>query len=371
MPAVPDRDTLTRQLRAHPRFADLRDGELEAMAVKGLAHEHLRVGARGWVMRVPKQSQFALSPADNLAYQAACFERVSASGHAPRLGAVLEPGPELPMGALVVEEIVGRPPCLPDDLPALAAAMARVHRQPVPDPAGRPPLADHADPVAGALEEIEAQAAYLEAAGLDPAARAELDAELAWARDFAARAAAAEQPVRLVLTDTHPGNFLIARDGKAVIVDLEKALYGSPGTDLAHATLYSSTTWDPDTYADLSVHQLAAYYRHYLEIAGLELARQVRPWLVPMRRITFLRALTWCVMWSVEHRRAARDAAAAGASGSDWSAENTDPALIAHVADRVAEYLRPDTLRRMRAEWLADPGLDDAIDGRTAGGRGG
>jgi aminoglycoside phosphotransferase (APT) family kinase protein len=165
--------------------------------------------------------------------------------------------------------------------------------------------------------------------------------------------------VRLVLTDTHPGNFLIAGDGRAVIVDLEKALYGAPGTDLAHATLYSSTTWDPDTYADLSVAELAAYYRHYLAAVGPELAAEIRPWLVAMRRITFLRALTWCVMWSVEHRRAAR--ADATDSGRDWSAENTDPALIAHVAARVGDYLRPRTLRRMRAEWLGDPGLDAAI----------
>ncbi|WP_169816595.1 aminoglycoside phosphotransferase family protein [Rhodovibrio salinarum] len=355
MPAIPDRATLTRQLRTHPRFADLGADELTPMAVKGLAHEHLRVGQRGWVLRVPKQSQFAFGAQDNLTYQAACFERVSASGHAPRLAAVLTPSEELPMGALVVEEIVGRPPRLPDDLPALAAAMARVHHLPVPSPMDRPPLADHSDPVAGAMAEITAQAEYLDAADLDPAAREELEAELDWARAFAARVEGAAQPIRLVLTDTHPGNFLITDDGKAVIVDLEKALYGSPGTDLAHATLYSSTTWDPDTYADLSLDALGGYYSHYLEAVGPELAQQLRPWLVPLRRITFLRALTWCVMWSVEHRRAARTDAAG--HGRDWSADNTDPALIAHVADRVAEYLRPETLRRMRAEWLAAPGL--------------
>jgi hypothetical protein len=361
MPAVPELETLTQCLRADARFADLRDGELQPMAVKGLAHEHFRLGDRGWVLRVPKQSQFALSAHDNLAYQAACFARVSASGHAPELGAVLPPGPDLPMGALVVQEIVGRPPRLPDDLPALAIAMARVHRLPVPEPAERPPLADHSDAVAGALEEIEAQAAYLEVAELDPAAKAEIEAELAWARDFAARTAGVDQPVRLVLTDTHPGNFLIDASGRAVIVDLEKALYGSPGTDLAHATLYSSTTWDPDTHADLSVPQLGVYYRQYLEIVGPELAARIRPWLTAMRRITFLRAITWCAMWSVEHRRAAR--AAADDTARDWSAENTDPAVIAHVADRVALYLRPETLRRMRAEWLGDPGLDATLRG--------
>jgi aminoglycoside phosphotransferase (APT) family kinase protein len=207
------------------------------------------------------------------------------------------------------------------------------------------------------MAEIERQAAYLEAAELAPAARAELEAELAWARGLRARVAGTAQPVRLVLTDTHPGNFLIRPDGTAVIVDLEKALYGAPGTDLAHATLYSSTTWDPDTWADLSTDQLAVFYRRYLDGLDPDQAVELRPWLVAMRRITFLRALTWCAMWSVEHRRSARADAHAADAAADWSAENTDPAVIAHVAERVAEYLRPETLERMRAEWLASDGL--------------
>ncbi len=273
---------------------------------------------------------------------------------------MLEPDAELPMGALVVEEIVGRPPRLPQDLDALATAMARVHALPLPAPEARPPLADHADPVAGAMAEIERQAAYLDVADLDPAARAEIAAELDWARDFQASLSAA-QPTALVLTDTHPGNFLIRADGTAVIVDLEKALYGSPGTDLAHATLYSSTTWDPDTHADLGIDELAAYYRRYLDALDPATAARLRPWLLAMRRITFLRAITWCVMWSVEHRRAAKADKHSAESTADWSAENTDPALIRHVAGRVAEYLRTDTLRRMRAEWLAPDGLAERL----------
>jgi aminoglycoside phosphotransferase (APT) family kinase protein len=357
MPAVPEIPVLARHLAAQPGFAEVTAADLAPMQVKGLAHDHLRIRGRGLVLRVPKQSQFALSAQANLAYQAACFDRVSRSARAPGLAAVLPPDPELPMGALAVEEIDGRPPRLPDDLPALAEAMARVHALPLPAPGARPPLADHADPVAGAMAEIERQAAYLEVAGLAPAARAELEDELAWARAFRARVEGTAQPVRLVLTDTHPGNFLIRPDGTAVIVDLEKALYGAPGTDLAHATLYSSTTWDPDTWADLSVEQLAAYYRRYLDGLDPDQAAQLRPWLLPMRRVTFLRALTWCVMWSVEHRRAARAGADAADSAADWSAENSDPELIAHVAERVGEYLRPATLQRMRAEWLADDGL--------------
>ena len=165
--------------------------------------------------------------------------------------------------------------------------------------------------------------------------------------------------------DSHPGNFLIDKAGKATIVDLEKALYGSPGVDLAHTTVYSSTTWDLDVYAELTLSEVAAFYRHYLDIvaeAGAQgLAASLRPWLIPMRRLLFLRAITWCVMWSVQHQGEAKDAGALQQGGSDWSAAKSEAALIAHVAERVAEYLRPDILARMCSEWLAQPSLDDLI----------
>jgi hypothetical protein len=330
---------------------------------------------------VPKQSQFALSAGDNLAYQAACFARVAKSGHGPKMHEVLRPQARLTMGALLVEKIDGRPPRLPEDLPYLAEAMARVHALPVPPPASRAPLADHRDPVGGALEEVEAQAKFLDQAGLDPAARAEIDDELAWARAFGRESAGRAQPVTLVLTDTHPGNFLIEEAaeggvagagvagagvagngaGRAVIVDLEKALYGSPATDLAHATLYSSTTWDPDTWAALSLDEVAAFYRRYLEMVGAELAEDLAPWLVPLRRVTLLRAITWCAKWRVLHARARRQDQDPTESAEDWSAENTDPATIAHVAERVADYLAPETLKTMRGEWLGRPGLQELI----------
>src|SRR5690606_24070022 len=109
------------------------------------------------------------------------------------------------------------------------------------------------------------------------------------------------QPIALVLTDTHPGNFLVDAAGRAVIVDLEKALYGSPATDLAHATLYTSTTWDVASRAAPSVDEIAAFYRRYLGTVAPALGRRLRPWLVPMRRLTFLRAITWCAKWDVLH----------------------------------------------------------------------
>jgi len=357
----PDLAALAVAVSGLPGFESVGRGDLVPLRVKGLAHDHVSLAGRGVLLRVPKQSQFALSAADNLAYQAACFARVSVSGHAPRLHGVVAPQPRIAMGALLVDEIAGRPPRLPQDLAALAEAMARVHALPVPPPAARAPLADHRDPVGGAMAEIEAQARFLGEAGLSSEARAEIEAELTWARTFRAEATSSVQPVCLVLTDTHPGNFLIDDAGRAIIVDLEKALYGSPGTDLAHATIYSSTTWDPDTWAELTLDQVAAFYRHYLETVGAavrpELADSLEPWLVPMRRITMLRAITWCVKWRVLHRRERLREKHRAESTEDWSAENSAPALIAHVAGRVEDYLSPGVLRRMRAEWLEHPGL--------------
>ncbi len=361
-----DLNALAAAVAELPDFGEVTRADLEPLQVKGLAHDHVALRGRGVLLRVPKQSQFALSAVKNLTYQAACFERVSASGYAPRLHGVIAPQARIAMGALLVDHIDGRPPRLPQDLRALAECMARVHALPLPPASERAPLADHTDPVGGAMAEIEAQAGFLDEAGLSAEARAEIEDELAWARAFHGKIAGdgiagAGQPVTLVLTDTHPGNFLIDGHGHAIIVDLEKALYGSPGTDLAHATIYSSTTWDPDTWADLSLAQVADFYRHYLSRLGPDLARRLRPWLVPLRRITMLRAITWCVKWQVLHRRERLQAKHAAASTEDWSAENTDPALIAHVAGRVTEYLSAPILRRMRAEWLAKPGLEEII----------
>lgn len=365
MSKEPDLHALAEALAELEGFSAVTPAALRPLPTKGLAHDHLLIGDTGWLLRVPKQSQFGLAAETNLRYQEACFERVGESGRAPRIAGRLEPGRGLPMGALVVRWIEGRVPRLPDDLSALAESMARVHALPLPAPAARAPLERHEDPVGGILPEIERQAGYLEAAGLEPAARRGLEQELAWARDFADSIAGRAQPVTLVLTDTHPGNFLIDAAGRAIIVDLEKALYGSPGIDLAHATVYSSTTWDPEIHAELSLEQVAGFYRHYLEIAarirGAGFAASLKPWLLPMRRLLFLRAITWCAMWRVRHREPAEARPDDIRATENWSAEKSDPRLIAHVAGRVDCYLEAETIERMRGEWLEQPDLQALI----------
>jgi Ser/Thr protein kinase RdoA (MazF antagonist) len=351
-PTIPAPAALAAILARHPATAALaarwRAEDVVPMREKGVAHAHYRL-PQGLVLRAPRLSQWALAPADNLAYQAACFRRAEQSGATPRLFSVLPVGADLPRGALIVEAIDGRPPRLPDDLPALAAALARLHALDVPAPAHRPPLVDHArfGPIAGTLAVIERQAPALEAADLPGATRGALLAELAWARQLAADSAATDQPICLVGTDTHPGNFVLRENGEAVLVDLEKALYGSPAIDLAHCTLPTSTTWDLDVQAVLSRDQIIGFYRHYLELVGTRQAARLRPLLAPSRRLTWLRTMMWCARWRV-----------AAATSPDWSQARVDPVLLAHIRRRVAALFDPDFVAAMRAEWLAGPPLE-------------
>src|SRR5690606_27601574 len=165
-------------------------GDLPPVESDGIAHAHFRVAGRGAVLRVPRLSQFGLAPDENLAYQAAAFRRARASGRTPRLLATLPVGGGLPFGALVVEEIAGRPPHLPGDLPAIAEALACIHRLALPARDARAPLLDHGDPVAATLATILRQAEHLHDARLPADSLSAIADELGWARQFAAEAGA-------------------------------------------------------------------------------------------------------------------------------------------------------------------------------------
>lgn len=357
-----DLDNLHTALIARPGFETVPRDALEPMKQKGLAHDHVIIGDTGALLRVPRQSQFALAARENLEYQLAGFARCSAGGHAPRAHGSIPPSEALPMGAVIVDYIAGRPARLPDDLPALAECLASIHILPVPAPETRPPLADHADPVAGALTFIDEQAGYLEEGCEDREARRMIEEEVEWARRFAAKSVGKPQPVTLVVTDTHPGNYVLRVDGRAFIVDLEKALYGSPAIDLAHATLYTSTTWDVDSGVEIAPADVADFYRHYLGAIPPALARQLEPWLMPLRRMTWLRSTTWSAKWRVESRKQRLEAKHAAAATEDWSAENRDAALIAHVEDRTSDYLSAATVENIRAEWRDPEGLATMLE---------
>jgi hypothetical protein len=334
---------LAQSLRdAAPAFAG---AELVPLADKGLAHHHVRMAGTGVLARLPKQSQLGLAAQANLDYQAACFARASASGHAPHLVGVLPPSAGLPRGGLLVEEIVGRPARLPDDLPALADALAALHRLPLP--AQRAPLLDPTDPLAALQAEIDLQALHLDAAALDADARARIDD--AFARFAGWRAHAALPPSRLIAFDAHPGNFIVrdgGGDGRAVLVDLEKARYGAPPLDIAHATLYTSTTWDVDSFAELTTAQVLDTSERWLRALRHE---AWRAHVAPLRRAMWLWSVTWCAKWRALSGAAAHD----GADGEDWSRDHSDAALVRHVRGRVDCYLSAPVIEAVCTELCA------------------
>lgn len=357
---------LAEALQQVPGFEAVEKADLEKLRDKGLAHDHVRIkgnriDGRRPLVRVPRQSQFGLKALDNLTYQAACFERASAGGHVPRLHGRIEPNADLPMGALIVDEIEGGPVDLHRDLAGMSECQASVHRLPVPGDKDRAPLANHLDPVAGTLAFIEEQAPFIAPSGADPDAQRMITEELNWARGFAANLPSTDQPVTLTLTDTHPGNYLIEADGSVFFVDLEKALYGSPGVDLAHASLHTSTTWDIDANAELSRDEVRGFYSSYLGAISEDLAARLRPWLMPMRRLTWLRSTTWSCKWRVQSQKERLEAKNTAEQTEDWSTDDIDARLIAHVAGRVANFVNPETIEIVRSEWTgADQlGLED------------
>lgn len=325
-------------LEAELRRASITYRELSPMADTGLAHDHVWMHREGddWVARLPKQSQMNLGPADNLAYEAACYERASQGGHVPRLHGLLSVSDALPRGGLLVDAIEGRLAQLPEDLPRIAETLASLHRLALPDQPA--PLFAPNDPWQAMREEVSTQAQWLEKADLSAAVvtriRAELDALPTTLPD-------AERC--LISFDTHPGNFLITEDGRAVLVDLEKCRYGLPGIDLAHTSLYTSTTWDVNSQAVLTLEEVVAFYQRWQACMGKPPSAET---LVACRRATWLWSLTWCAKWRSQHLHA-QDAER---RGEDWSAELTDAAVIAHVRDRVEHYLSPPIIEHVQNE---------------------
>lgn len=328
---------------------------IEPLADRGLAHQHLRLLGTGVLARVPKQSQMRLAAADNLRYQAACFERAAPSGHVPRLIGLLPVSAALPYGALLVEEITGRAARLPQDLGAIVCSLAALHALPLPSVEQAAPLLHAEDPLRDLLHEIEAQVQHGEAAA-SASARAVLHDELQALRRRCSDAA--RPPRTLIAFDGHPGNFVVRDDGRAILVDLEKCRYSHPGLDLAHATLYTSTTWDMQVRAVLSPQALHQAYAQWERVVPVALAAAARPWHVPLARAMWLWSLSWCAKWLALSQRAP----SASADGEDWSADRSDPALIAHVRERVLHYLSDAGMAAARhgidalQQWAGHPG---------------
>jgi aminoglycoside phosphotransferase (APT) family kinase protein len=311
----------------------------------GTAHGHVRL-PDGRLARVAYAHEGDASATGRLQAQAFAFRYLEPAGRTPRLHDVVLPRAGLPGGALIVDFIDGRAPRLPDELALMADTLARIHALPLP-PASAP-LPRQGNPFVDTLEGIELNARrFLDKAVLDEGARGEITEELRAMRGLVPVLGRHTQPLTMALADTHPGNFLVDRAGIAWFVDLEKVHVGSPAIDLAHATLPTSTLWHPDVGTLLTRDEVLAFYDAYLARVGAAQAAALQPWLVPMRRLTWLRTTLFMSRWRVE-TRSPRDPA----NPAQWSDAGLDARMKAHIDARIDQCFTPDTIRTIRAEWL-------------------
>ncbi len=317
----------------------------EPLPATGTAHGHVRL-RNGRLARIAYAHEGDASAAGRLHAQAAAFRHLEPAGRTPRLHEVIEPRAGLPGGALIVDFIDGRMPRLPGELELMADTLARLHALPLP-PASAP-IPRQGNPFLETLEAIELNAMrFLDKAVPDPNARAAIADELRALRALAPSLGRRTQPLTVALADTHPGNFLVDRAGIAWFVDLEKVHVGSPAIDLAHATLPTSTLWHPDVGKRLSGGEVQRFYDDYLSRMGAAKAGALRPWLAPMRRLTWLRTTLFMARWRVE-TRAPRDPS----NPSQWSDAGLDQRMKAHVDARIDQCFTPDMIRSIRSEWL-------------------
>ncbi|MBS0546608.1 MAG: phosphotransferase [Proteobacteria bacterium] len=317
----------------------------EALPATGTAHGHVRL-KNGLLARIAYAHEGDPTAATRLNVQAEAFRYLEPAGCTPRLHEVIGPRPGLPGGALIVDFIDGHPPRLPDELDTMAETLAAIHALPLPPATSAIPR--QADPFGQTLAAIEPLVArFLDKAVPDVDARAEIVDELGIVRDLASTLDRGMQPLTVALADTHPGNFIVDRRGTAWFVDLEKVHVGSPAIDLAHATLPTSTLWHPDIGVLLTGEQVQAFYDDYLALLPREKAVALAPWLMPMRRLTWLRTTLFMARWRVE-TRSPRDPSNPG----QWSDAGLETRMKQHIDARIDRCFGVDAIRAVRREWL-------------------
>jgi aminoglycoside phosphotransferase (APT) family kinase protein len=329
-------------LVAEDFLAALRAGA--ALPATGTAHGHVRL-RNGLLARVAYAHEGDATAAGRLQAQAAAFRHLAPAGRTPKLHDVREPRAGLPGGALIVDFIEGRAPRLPNDLDAMADTLARIHALALP-PASSP-IPRQTNPFLETLEGIELNAMrFLDKAMSDQGSRAEIAEELRLMRGMALALGRQVQPLTVALADTHPGNFIVDRSGIAWFIDLEKVHVGSPAIDLAHATLPTSTLWHPDVGALLSREEVQAFHDAYIGRLPRKQTEALRPWIVPMRRLTWLRTTLFMARWRVE-TRAPRDPS----NTTQWSDSGLDPNMKRHIDACIDQCFGRDFIRSARNEW--------------------
>ena len=94
--------------------------------------------------------------------------------------------------------------------------------------------------------------------------------------------------------------------------------------------------------------EVQSFYDDYLALLTRDKAKALAPWLIPMRRLTWLRTTLFMARWRVE-TRAPRDPA----NTTQWSDQGLDPKMKRHIDARIDQCFDLATMKSIRAEWLS------------------
>ena len=149
---------------------------------------------------------------------------------------------------------------------------------------------------------------FLDKAVPDPGARAEIAEELRAMRGMAPALGQRAQPLTMALADTHPGNFIVDRPASPGSSISRRCMSARPRSISRTRRCRPRRCGIPTSAGVLSRAEVQGFYDVYLERIGSGTAEALRPWLVPMRRLTWLRTTLFMARWRVE-TRAPRDPA--------------------------------------------------------------
>ena len=324
------------------------DYPVENLTDAGLAHWHFKLVGSNKIVRIPKQSQMNLAPLDNLKYQETCYQAMLPSGNTPRCYELISPNRYLTNGALIVEEIKGREVNLKKDFVKIAKALTNIHALPANEK--NPIIWKPQDPIKAMLREIAGQMIYLERSYKSKKVGHLIVNEFNEVKQKIKGLNFEKVPLSLISFDCHPANFIIDEEEKAILVDLEKCRYSYPGFDLAHASLYTSTTWGktkrelPQNL--LNSEEVIAFYQEWLRGMPLDHALKTLPSLLILRTLMWLWSITWCGKWLVESKLKKNLS-----QKQNWSSELSSDALVEKVMFNVEDCLLEKNIAKVTSEW--------------------
>ncbi len=322
-------ERLSDLVREHAGLS-VKPGDLHFLKGSGLNHDHVVLGNSGWLARVPRGNTW-MTADEYLSQQETVYSAAAASRHTPPLLTVIRPEDGLAYGALIVKRVpYQRTADFAIDYPAIAAALAAIHRTAPPPALSAPAMLG--DSQRGFIDMFLAPA--LESPRLNSGSKALLTGALDQARDdLSHMAKVAALPVGFIASDTHAGNFLIDRSGKAWMPDLEYATVDCPLIDISMPVCPVARQFDPLANPVWPVGTSQKFFSAWLNEFSGDRANDQRRALIDARpamtRVVLTGSLGWLAFWDAQGRQTMRDVPDATARNWDrMVAENLEPQAL-------------------------------------------